>query len=153
MQTNTDLNKETESEVYFFSSPFVALDNFSAHQIKIWYKTFPTAEHAYQWKKFENSSPQVADEILLAASPDAAKKIADENKSKVMASWQEMKVSVMEEILRAKAEQHEGVSEVLKSTGTKTLVENSPEDSFWGAGNDGKGQNMCGKIWMKIRDK
>ena len=59
----------------------------------------------------------------------------------------------MEEILRAKTEQHEDVRDVLKKTGKRTIIENSPVDSFWGIGHDGKGQNVVGKIWMKIRDE
>ena len=58
----------------------------------------------------------------------------------------------MEQILRAKAEQHEEVREVLRKTGNRTIIENSPVDSFWGVGSDGKGENMVGKIWMKIRN-
>ena len=59
----------------------------------------------------------------------------------------------MEEILRAKTEQHEDVRDVLKKTGKRTIIENSPVDSFWGIGYDGNGQNVVGKIWMKIRDE
>lgn len=51
-KSNKDLNKETDSAVYFFTPAFHPLDNFSAHVINIWGKEFPTAEHAFQWKKF-----------------------------------------------------------------------------------------------------
>ncbi len=59
----------------------------------------------------------------------------------------------MEEILHAKAEQHEDVCEILKKTGVRTIVENSPIDDFWGCGSDGKGKNIVGSLWMKIRDE
>jgi predicted NAD-dependent protein-ADP-ribosyltransferase YbiA (DUF1768 family) len=45
------LNKETSDAVYFFTPAFHVLDSFSAHTIRLWGKTFPTAEHEYQWKK------------------------------------------------------------------------------------------------------
>ena len=68
-------------------------------------------------------------------------------------SWYEKyAVNVMEEIFRAKAEQHEDVRERLKKTDKRQIIENSPVDSFWGVGSKGDGQNMVGKIWMKIRD-
>ena len=57
----------------------------------------------------------------------------------------------MEEILRAKVAQHEKVQRMLRETGTKKIIENSPIDGLWGIGPDGKGENMLGKIWMKIR--
>lgn len=66
--------------------------------------------------------------------------------------WYDERVAVMEQILKAKTKQHEDVRETLKRTGNRIIVENSPVDSFWGTGPDGKGENIVGKIWMKIRD-
>ncbi len=146
------LNRETSEAVYFFTPVFYPLDNFSAHSVHIWGVTFPTAEHAYQWKKFNFYYPEIAKNILAAKSPDAAKKISDQNESKVYSGWHTEKVGFMEQILKAKAAQHEDVREVLVRTGNRTIVENSPEDGFWGAVPDSKGENMVGKLWMKIRD-
>ena len=147
-----NLNKETKDTVYFFTPAFYPLDNFSAHFVRIWGINFPTVEHAFQWKKFSVSHPEIAKEILAAMSPDAVKKISNQKKSEVFPEWHQEKVAVMEQILRAKAEQHEEVREVLRKTGNRTIIENSPVDSFWGVGSDGKGENMVGKIWMKIRN-
>lgn len=146
------LNKETKKEVFFYTPVYYPLDNFSAHQVAIWGKVFPTAEHAFQWKKFSSSAPEVAEQIFAATSPHIVKDIADRNKDKMTAEWHDQKVMVMEEILRAKADQHEDVRERLRLTGDRTIIEHSPVDSFWGIGPDGKGENNVGKIWMKIRD-
>lgn len=59
----------------------------------------------------------------------------------------------MTELLRAKVEQNEDVRECLLKTDKKQLIENSPWDSFWGCGPDGKGQNWSGKILMEIKGK
>jgi len=146
------LNRETREAVYFFTTAFAPLDNFSAHVVCVWGLAFPTSEHAYQWKKYFSTYPEVATEILAAPSPHAAKGIAERNKSKVVQSWFSARVAVMEEVLRAKVAQHEDVREALKRTGKRIIIENSPVDNFWGAGPDGKGENMVGKIWMKIRE-
>ena len=146
------LNKETDDAVYFFTPAFYALDNFSAHQIHIWDKDFATAEHAFQWKKFSESHTDIADRIFNARSPEAVKKISDANKDKQPSNWHEEKIGIMEEILKAKSEQHKDVRDALKRTGKKRIVENSPVDNFWGTGPDDNGENMVGKIWMKIRD-
>lgn len=66
--------------------------------------------------------------------------------------WHEIKVAIMEDILLEKTRQHEKVRRVLKNIGDRTVIENSPTDNFWGIGPDGNGQNMLGKIWMKILD-
>jgi len=40
---------------------------------------------------------------------------------------------------------------VLLTTGDRELIEDSWWDSFWGWGADQRGQNMLGKLWMKLR--
>lgn len=150
--SGNNFNKETEDTIYFYTPVYYALDNFSAHVIEIWGKKFQTSEHAYQWKKFVDTNPEIAKKIFEAPSPNAVKKISDAHKSEVSSEFQTTKITIMEEIITAKASQHEEVRKILKESGTKTIVENSPVDSFWGAGADGKGENRLGKLWMKIRD-
>lgn len=145
-------NKETENEVYFYTPTFYALDNFSAYSIEIWGKKFQTVEHAYQYKKFEKINPNIAEKIMNAINPHEVKKISELYKDSVPQEFHENKVSIMEEILRAKASQHEKVREILEMSGRKALVENSPVDNFWGIGAHGTGENILGKLWMKIRE-
>lgn len=144
-------NKETSEAVYFYTPAFYALDNFSAYMVEIWGKKFPTAEHAYQWKKYTDLHPEIAEEIFNATSPNQVKKISDSHKAEVSPGFHEIKFEIMEEILRVKAAQHEKVQRTLRETGTREIIENSPVDPLWGIGPEGNGQNMLGKIWMKIR--
>lgn len=193
------LNKETEEAVYFYTPAFDALNNFSAHTVDLWAKHFPTAEHAFQWKKFycppeesasdyaaADNQPRtnggrgrvrigqssmgeararssvgagvrevrnaIAQQILAAGCPEEAQRIAHQNKPLQPKNWHEIKVGVMEEILRAKLAGHETVQETLTRSENRTIVENSPIDSFWGSGPNGNGKNMIGVLWMKIRD-
>lgn len=146
------VNKETNDMVYFYTPAYYPLDNFSAHAVDIWDKRFPTVEHAFQWKKFSDTYPEIAEEIFQAKSPHLVKKIAKANIGKIDQYWSEKRIAIMEEVLRAKTNQHEDVREVLVKAGTRGFAENSPVDDFWGIGADGKGQNMIGKIWVKIRD-
>ncbi len=127
---------------------------FSAFTVEIWGKIFRTSEHAYQWRKFPETAPEVAEKILNAGSPNAAKNIAQEHKDKVPASWfSGGRVSAMDEILRAKLAQHPEVREALSETGTRVIIENSPFDRYWGIGPEQDGENMLGKLWMKIREE
>ncbi len=146
------LNKETEDSIYFFTVSFEPLNNWSAHVIHIWGKDFYTSEHAFQWKKFSIVSPECANKILLAKSPYSVFKISFANKDKQPSDWSQKKIIVMEEILRAKLEQHEDVKDALKRTNGKRIIENSPVDNFWGIGPNKDGKSMLGNIWMKIRD-
>jgi len=100
------LNRETEDIVYFFTTAFHPLDNFSAHSINIWGKDFSTVEHAFQWKKFSKHNSDIASLMLKARSPHMVKEISDANNEKQSETWKDEKVSVMEEILSAKMNQH-----------------------------------------------
>lgn len=142
---------ETDDVVYFFSNAFDPLNNWSAHQVKVWDILFTTVEHAYHYRKFDQTAPQVAQEILAAPSPWAAMQIERRHNEKRRKDWQAAKVGIMTEIIRAKVKQNQDVCDCLLKTGTKQIIENSPWDSFWGIGEDGKGKNVMGYIFMQIR--
>lgn len=145
------LNRETSDAVYFFTPAFHPLDNFSAHAIRVWGRDFPTVEHAFQWKKFSGTLPDVAEKVANAKSPHVAQGLARLHPGGIPEAWRTERVDVMRELLRAKTEQHDDVKDVLTKTGSRVIIENSPVDGFWGIGPDGKGENMIGKIWMEIR--
>ena len=146
-------NKETEDAIYFYTPNFYSLDSFSAHTVRIWGRIFPTAEHAYQWKKFADSDLDIAEKIFESPSPNEAKNISIAHKDSRSPAWDDKKVSIMEEIVRAKYDQHADVRKVLGRTGTRHIFENSPTDDFWGIGPNGEGGNALGKLWMKVRDE
>lgn len=146
-------NKITAEAVYFYTPKFYFLDNFSAFTVTIWGVTFPTAEHAYQWKKFSVVAPAVAAQILAAQSPNDTKRISDAHKELTPSSWHDEKRTVMEEILRAKLTQHPKLREKLAETIGKVIYENSPTDAYWGVGDTGGGSNVLGQLWMQLRDE
>ena len=112
-----------------------------------------TAEHAYQAAKFKWDSP-VFVAIHAASSAHGAKKIAHAHKDLMDPEWDKKKLVIMEEIIRAKLEQHPYIQEkLLVKSENKEIVEDSPKDSFWGRGADWEGQNHLGKIWMKLREE
>jgi ribA/ribD-fused uncharacterized protein len=136
--------------INFYTPKFYVFNNFSAHAVKFEGKLYPTSEHAYQATKC--TDPKGREEIRKARSPKQAKILANEvYKNAKDPDWEGKKVSVMEEILRAKLTQHAEATEALKESGQEEIIEDSPIDYFWGEGADGSGQNMLGKLWMKIR--
>lgn len=151
--SDQNLNYETDEAVYFFTTAYDPFSNWSPHQVKIWGKTFPTLEHAYHFKKFENTAPKVAEQIMNAPSPWAANRVSRKHENKRSADWDEIKLAIMEELAVAKFTQHEDAQSCLHKTGSKLIVENSPWDNYWGSGSGGGGKNMMGMILMKVRDK
>lgn len=141
---------DTDERVCFYEQEFYVLSNFSAFAVKIAGVLFPTTEHAYHWHRFFDL--KVREKILNARSAHLAFTVAQCFKHCQISTWDDMKVAVMAEIIRAKAEQHEYVRRKLFETGNRMLVEDSWRDDFWGWGPNKDGQNMLGVLWMQLRD-
>lgn len=137
----------------FYTPWSYVFDNFSAHAISWNGRLWPTVEHAYQAAKFHKQ--EIVDRIIRATSPGEAKKIAHERHlvDSVRLDWEAVKIFIMKELLRTKAEQHELVRRRLAASKGKILIEDSSSDSFWGRGRDWRGNNMLGKLWMEVRDE
>jgi ribA/ribD-fused uncharacterized protein len=65
--------------------------------------------------------------------------------------WDSLKEMVMLEGLRAKFEQHPDLRERLVGSGARLLVEHTMNDSYWGDGGDGGGENRLGNLLMQVR--
>jgi ribA/ribD-fused uncharacterized protein len=127
---------DTESQVFFYEQEFYVLSNFSAFTLQWKGCRWDTSEAAYHSEKFL-STPDIRRRIRLADSAHEAFKIAEANKASRMPGWDDVKVPIMREILRAKADQHEYVRRKLLETGDRELIEDSWRDDFWGWGVDG----------------
>lgn len=153
---------QKQETIYFYNKgeSYYELTNFyenwrkdRLHSVFYQGQFWKTSEHAYQAEKFnwDCTEAKIAREQIMDAS-DArhAFKIAQQNLPFIRPGWHSMKDNVMLEILRAKF-QDEHLSNVLRKTGKRKLVEASPIDAYWGYGSDGKGQNRLGILLMQIR--
>lgn len=122
---------------------------FSEHTLTYKRVLYATVEHAYHAQRFDD--PERIQEIREAENARKAWEIAQEHKSEQRADWNEKKLEVMEDLLRAKVEQHPSVKEALIASEGLLIVKYEPDDAFWGDGKDGKGRNEMGKLWMKLR--
>jgi hypothetical protein len=59
----------------------------------------------------------------------------------------------MRTVLRLKFTQHQKLKGLLLGTGNNYLVEDSPNDYWWGIGADQSGQNQLGKLLEELRDE
>lgn len=99
------------------------------------------------------TAPEIAKEIYDSYFAHEAQKIAYANRDKQRKDWDEIKLDVMEKLVRLKLEQNAYVQKKLLQTGDLLICEDSPKDSFWGIGPERNGRNELGKIWMKLRDE
>ena len=142
---------DTDKQVFFYEQDFYVLSNFSAFSLRWKGVRFDTSEAAYHFEKFAGTSAEIQWLVMVAPSAHEAFNIAEFNKAHRRQDWDAVKVPIMLDILRAKAEQHEYVRRKLLATGDRELVEDSWRDDFWGWGPNRDGQNMLGRLWMEVR--
>ncbi len=141
---------DTETQVFFYEQDFYPLSNFSAFTLMWQGIRFFTSEAAYHWEKFPDH-PELRKSIANAPSAHEAFKLAGTYRHIRRKDWDDVKVNIMGDILRAKVNQHEYVRRKLLDTGIRQLVEDSWRDAFWGWGPDKDGKNALGVLWMEIR--
>ena len=132
-----------------FSKEFHFLSNF--HPAYVLYEgvVWPTSEHAFQAMKTDNEDQRL--NIAMIPSPGEAKKYARSLTRRV--DWDDVKVGIMEDIVRCKFAQNAELRTKLLHTQDLEIIEgNTWGDTFWGVC-DGVGENNLGKILMKIRDE
>ena len=147
------LAEKFDEFVGFYPREFFVFDNFSSFCVKVDGVLYHTVEHAYHAHKFLETAPEVAKQIIDCYSAHEALKIAHANIDKQRKDWDEIKLQVMEKLLRLKLEQNPYVKTKLLQTGNLLICEDSPKDNFWGIGKDRNGRNELGKLWMKLREE
>lgn len=146
----TNQKLDTDEQVFFYEQEFYVLSNFSAFRLKWRGLDFDTSEAAYHWEKFPYDW-DVRRAVREARSAHDAFKLAELYRKRRRPDWEDVKIDIMRDILRAKAEQHEYVRRKLLETGDRELIEDSWRDSFWGWGANRDGKNMLGTLWMEVR--
>lgn len=148
---DTWLSEKVNEVIGFYPREFYCLDNFSSFKVEYDGYLYSSLEEAYQSLGFVSSAPEIAEKIKRSHSAHEAQKIAYDNKDKRQSNWDEVKLDVMEKLLRAKIDQNPYVKKKLLETKDYIIVEDSLKDSFWGWGSERNGQNNLGKLWMKLR--
>ena len=145
------LREKMDEVIGFYPREFYPFDNFSSFKVEWNGYLFSSVEEAYQAASFMGSDEELVEKIKKSHSADEAQRIAYANRDKRREDWDDVKVSIMEELLRLKIEQNPYVKKKLLQTGDYMIVEDSPKDDFWGWGPNRNGQNNLGKLWMKLR--
>ncbi len=136
---------------YIYFSPY------TGHAIAKDGLVFPTVEHAYQCARY--TDPKIVEEIRNAKSAVLAWEVSSKYKHLQVPEFknEEHKLKVMKELMRLKVEQHLDVKQALINSGdlkiVKHIVTPPPGDGFWDDGEDGKGLNHIGRMWMEIREE
>ena len=140
------------NEIKFYTVPgnYGKFSNFAPYPIVLDGLTWPTSEHYFQAQKIDDEAYQK--KILKEPSPMKAAKFAREI-NVIKSNWDEIRDNIMYKAVLAKFTQHPELKELLLSTNDSILIEHTQNDSYWGDGGDGSGENMLGKILMRVRDE
>lgn len=132
-----------------FQGAYRFLSNFWPADVHLDDRLYPSVEHAYQAAKTLDESERRS--VRNAHSPGQAKRLGQ--RATKRADWNEVKLSVMENLVREKFTRHAVFREKLLATGDAEIVEgNSWGDRFWGVCK-GVGENHLGKILMRVREE
>jgi ribA/ribD-fused uncharacterized protein len=139
-----------DEPLYFYTKtmPFWGLSNFSPPGVELNGIYWPTVEHFFQAQKF--AEPEAQQRIRQAATPKEARSLGQSRTFELRSDWNEVREEVMLRGLRLKF-RNAAARELLLSTGNRMLVESSPFDYFWAAGQDGSGQNRLGHLLVQVR--
>ena len=139
--------------VYFYThgeEPYGCFSNFSRHGFvldKLWWNT---SEHYFQAQKFVGTP--YLEQIRSISTPNDAAKLGRRRTFPLRTDWEQVKDEIMLKAVLCKFQIHLDIRQVLHSTGDEEIVENAPNDYYWGCGKDGSGKNQLGLILMQVRD-
>lgn len=126
---------------------------------------FESAEHYMMWRKallFNDTA--VAERVLAARTPAEAKVLGREVSGFVDSAWVSARLEIVVQGNLAKFDQDPSLRSYLLGTGSRVLVEASPQDRVWGIGlvasdpraadpSTWQGLNLLGEALMEVRSR
>ena len=143
-------NKPSQKYLVSRSDANHPLSSYSKTGFELDGAVWPSVEHYYQGMKFEGD---LREQIRTADHPEAARKLASDNKPMLRRDWPKIREVIMTRAVYIKCRTHESVATALLASGDLEIVETSQYDYYWGCGRDGRGRNAFGKVLMAVREK
>ncbi|KAJ6541805.1 hypothetical protein B0H19DRAFT_1174732 [Mycena capillaripes] len=155
IRSTEDTGKSKRAVISFYDhkNPYYCFTNLSAHPIAYNGEMYPTSDHLFQAFKFLEDHPNIARTIRLAQKPSDVWAEVARNKEKIRDDWRDIRIEKMDIVLWQKFNQYPALKRELLGTGDAELVEDSPEDGFWGRGKHHNGENQLGKALERLRNK
>lgn len=131
-----------------FRGEYFFLSNFYEAPVTYDGLTYQSNEAAFQAQKCTDPKER---ELFTTLNPSEAKRAG--RSVQLRKDWEQIKVSVMADIVKAKFEQNSDLAQKLLATGDAYLEEgNDWGDRIWGTVN-GQGANCLGNILMDTREQ
>jgi ribA/ribD-fused uncharacterized protein len=165
---DVNINEEKQERLYFnHSKQNKWLSTFNkAEPFKYNGMEYPMVEHAFHAQKVSDDNPRVEEYRTALSSnvndiltPSAAKKFGGkdffkENDFTLRNDWDDVKLKIMEEIIRDYYISNKDLIDKLIETDNKLLVHKGfGINTFWGVDKNNEGRNNQGNILMKLREE
>lgn len=136
-------------EILQFKGAYAFLSNDYPAEVTYEGIPYPCAASAFLASKFADAQQKKA---IAQMAPEKVK----QRYSAIPGSldWQMRQMTIMEEVVRLKFQQHPELKEMLAATDPYRLINGSNKDTYWGVNPiTWKGENHLGLILMKIRNE
>ncbi len=143
-------DEQKSDSINFFRGKYHFLSNFYEAPVEYNGLCYRNNEAAFQAQKcLSDEEKQAFSELEGGQAKRLGRRVS------LRSDWEEVKVTIMEEIVRAKFTQNPDLKEMLLATDNKKLIEgNTWNDTFWGVSlKTGNGKNHLGNILMKVREE
>lgn len=131
------------------TKPYGCFSNLAPYGVELDGKWWPTVEHYFQAMKFADTP--YTEMIRLTEDPIFVARIGKWRQLPLRPDWDQVKDTIMRRAVLRKFELHYSIKQVLLDTDDAPIVENAPNDYYWGIGADGSGKNKLGCILMDVR--
>jgi ribA/ribD-fused uncharacterized protein len=132
-----------------FQGEYRFLSNFYPAKVVFEGELYPAVEHAYVAAK--TLDKEMRRQIAAIVKASDVKRFG--RKIELRPDWDDVKLSIMEELVRQKFTNNPELKQKLLATDDWTIEEgNYWNDTFWGVCR-GRGQNHLGKIITKVRNE
>lgn len=154
--------RETEKFIFFWETADI-YSNWYPAKFRMNGITFANSEQAMMYEKAKLMGDEVSmAKILKTSNPKEVKKLGRNVHPWKEDTWKKHRLEIMTQICFAKFKANPTLSQKLKDTNDKILVEASPYDDIWGIGmrdsdagvenpKKWKGLNLLGKALMNVR--
>ncbi len=154
--------RETDKFVFFWETADI-YSNWYPSKFRMEGNTFANSEQAMMYEKAKLMGDEMSmAKILKTTNPKKVKELGRKVKPWKEDLWKKHRLEIMTKVCLAKFKANPTLTEKLKATGDKILVEASPYDDIWGIGmrdsDEGvenpkkwKGLNLLGIALMNVR--
>lgn len=148
--------------IEYFIGQYDFLSNFYFRDIVYEGIAYPTVENAFQAAKILKDTPKATNlERVRLGFVRVTPSMAKHKGGRIVLrdDWEEIKDQVMYDILKIKFTSNKDLRDRLISTGNVYILDgNSHHDNYWGQCNcekciNEKGQNVLGKLLMRVREE